>query len=125
MTDLQPSKCKKPRILNMLRAVGGTDVERLIKRVENIPIDKGEVSTDEEGQIEGIIEEISQLITGLIIPNQEGRVDETRLGKIILHLSKVLTYLLEISVATEEISSDSHNQLSEEFVIILREMLLK
>jgi hypothetical protein len=125
MTDLQPSKCKKPRILHMLRAVGGTDVERLIQRVENIPIDNVEISTDEEGQIEGIIKEISQLITGLIIPNQEGRVDETRLGKITLHLSKVLTYLLEISVATEEMSSDSHNQLSEEFVIILREMLLK
>lgn len=125
MTDIQPSRCKKPRIFDMLRAVGGTDVERLMKRVENIPIDKGEFSTDEEGEIEGIIKEISQLITGLIINNQEGRVDETSLGKISLHLSKVLTYLLEISVAKEEMSSDSHNRISEEFVIILREMLLK
>lgn len=125
MTDIQPSKCKKPRIFEILRGVGGTDVGRLMKRVENIPIDKGENSTDEEGQIEGIIKEISQLITGLIINKQEGRVDETRLSKISLHLSKILTYLLEISVATEEMSSDSHNRISEEFVIILREMLLK
>lgn len=125
MTKIQPSKCKKPRLFDIIKAVGGSDVDRLLKRVENIPIDKGEISTDEEGQIEGIINEISQLITELIITNQEGSVDKTRLCKISLHLSKILTYLLEISVATEEISSESHNRISEEFGIILREMLLK
>lgn len=126
-----PELCKKiledlSKVLNKLRneRLGAdSDLDRLnltgrrifsIRRNRKAMMDEGIVNEENEGQkstdnqsIEELGAQVSQLLTQLLITNQEGNQDRDLMLERSLQLGKLATKLLETSLDRVEIDSES------------------
>ena len=126
-----PELCKKiledlSKVLNKLRneRLGAdSDLDRLnltgrrifsIRRNRKAMMDEGIVNEENEGQkstnnqsIEELAAQVSQLLTQLLITNQEGNQDRDLMLERSLQLGKLATKLLETSLDRVEIDSES------------------
>lgn len=126
-----PELCKKiledlSKVLNKLRneRLGAdSDLDRLnltgrrifsIRRNRKAMMDEGIVNEENEGQkstdnqsIEELAAQVSQLLTQLLITNQEGNQDRDLMLERSLQLGKLATKLLEKSLDRVEIDSES------------------